>query len=137
MTINDETSDLMIEIADDLDDSDVKNKVDSATIGIWFENLETDTEIKLKINGESAGEMYYKNSQDGWGNVSVESLWWVKYPASLNTNIQQGHLFLSDEIKNVLFNGINRISLTLDKVSKHLATTVIVGVELKILYKKK
>ena len=137
MTINDETSDLMIEIADDLDDSNVKNKVDSATIGIWFENLETDTEIKLKINGESAGEMYYKNSQDGWGNVSVESLWWVKYPASLNTNIQQGHLFLSDEIKHFLFNGINRISLTLDKVSKHLATTVIVGVELKILYKKK
>ena len=137
MDISHETVDLMIEIADDLDDVDVKNKVDSATLGIWFENLETDAEIKLEINGESTGEMHYKNSQDGWENITVESLWWVKYPANLNANIQAGHLFLSDEIKNVLSNGVNRISLTLDKVGKHLTMTAIVGVELKILYNKK
>ena len=137
MNISHETADLMIEIADDLDDPEVKKQVDSAALGIWFENLETDTEVKLEINGVSTGEMYYKNSQNGWENITVESLWWIKYPANLNTNIQQGYLFLSGEIKHFLSNGVNRISLTLDKVGNHLTMASIVGVELKILYNKK
>ena len=137
MNVSQETADLMIEIADDLDDSDVKDKVDSAALAIWFENLETDIQVMLHVNGESIGEMVYKNSQDGWGNIRIEGLFWVKYPASLNTDIQSGHLFVFDDIKDFLLNGTNRISLTINKVDGHPSMTAIVGVELKILYNKK
>ena len=133
---NKKPSKISIEISDDLGDSDVIENLDSVHLAIRLENLEQKDEITLNVNGKALGVMIPEQAVMEWAHVSVEDLFWIKYPAKLNSTVLSGKLLVFQNMKETVRKGINEIEFTVNRVNDSATPAIIVGVELKMLYRK-
>ena len=135
-TITDQTADVEINVADDIEDAISKNKLAACELELLFDEFKKNDEIAVSINNQGLNWADAIINPNGWDFVHYKAdINWNNYPSQLDQKNDEGYCakwILSSEF---LKTGINSIQIKMIKSdSSRIDSLILNNVRLSIKY---